>query len=525
MEYFSILNPNQNNSEVNKPLFTHVFSELKIKSIVIIKPAIVSGKMTTFNLEDFLTTDTETINHRLDIFEDLQNSNGLFELLKDNALPAICEISSMTAGFNDDEMTFIDRFISVKQLNTYVQLIQKMHESFATLTFKSAGLRNFANKIASIYTSDEFSNLQPNLKKLNAKLEKNIRSVTVGINIDHLYNVTSLGIVSINEERYKSVGLINKLIGQSSGDPFTLITPIERAFKNSGAVTTDEKHELMRSFRIAMGNILKDSVKNIPRDITAYMRSQTQFLLSLASEISFLVAGHEMIAKLKQLQMPVCKPVISQTNHTHIKDLYHPILLDTTNSEELIKNSISFDDDGMIYTLTGANSGGKSVFLHSLGIAQILFQLGLYIPAGEAVMHPVDNLCIHLPTETVIQHTSGRLEQECKAFNETLKIATSKSLVLVDEAFSSTGAYDGSILAEELLKHFAKLGCRCIFSTHIHDLPVERINQNSAVKVDTLVAVSIDGKRMYKISRQKPDGKSHARDIAKKYGLLIETEE
>ena len=524
MEPFSILNPSAKPDEVNKPLFSRAFHDLKITNILNVTPIIASGKMQKCDLVDFLTTDTETISHRLDIFEDLQNNAELFQLLKDTALPAISNITTMSANLEESEKSFIDQFVSVKQLNSYVEFIQKMHDSLAKLTLDSAGMQNFASKIASIYKSDEFNNLQPNLQKINARLEKHIRSVTVGVNIDDLCNITNMGIVSINEQQYKPGSLMGKLLGQNAGDSFTLLTPIERTFKNSNAVLKSEKHEIMRSFRVAMGSLLKESVRSIPREITAYVKTQTQFLLGLASEISFLVAGHELIAKLKRLQMPVCKPVVSQTNHTHIKNLYHPILLDTTAGDELIKNSVSFDDSGMIYILTGANSGGKSVFLHSIGIVQIMFQLGLYVPASEAAMRPVDNLCLHLPTEAAIQNFAGRLEQECMAFNEMLKIATSGSLVLIDEAFSSTSAYDGSVLSEELLKHFAKIGCRGIFSTHIHGLPVERINQNAAVKVDTLVAVSTEGKRMYAIARQKPDGQSHAIDIAKKYGLLISEE-
>jgi len=99
-----------------------------------------------------------------------------------------------------------------------------------------------------------------------------------------------------------------------------------------------------------------------------------------------------------------------------------------------------------------------------------------------------------------------------------MKTITPKSMVLIDEAFSSTSAYDGALLSEELIKYFAKIGCKGIFSTHIHGLPVDQIN-NTANKVDTLVALSAEGKRLYKIARQKPEGKSHALDIAKKYGL------
>ena len=69
-------------------------------------------------------------------------------------------------------------------------------------------------------------------------------------------------------------------------------------------------------------------------------------------------------------------------------------------------------------------------------------------------------------------------------------------------------------------------GCRGIFSTHLHELAasIDEINRRSLEKggiaVDTLVAdIEEEGKRSFRIKRRKPDGKSYARDIARRYGL------
>lgn len=79
-----------------------------------------------------------------------------------------------------------------------------------------------------------------------------------------------------------------------------------------------------------------------------------------------------------------------------------------------------------------------------------------------------------------------------------------------------------------MLAGFSMAGCRCIFSTHLHELAaaVDDINRRCAadggVKIDNLVAEIDEGKRSFKIKRAKPDGKSYARDIAEKYGLSFE---
>ena len=101
-------------------------------------------------------------------------------------------------------------------------------------------------------------------------------------------------------------------------------------------------------------------------------------------------------------------------------------------------------------------------------------------------------------------------------------------MILLDESLSSTGAYEASYIASEILTAFAVMRCRGIFSTHLHELAssVPEINarsvENGGVRIDTLVAGIEEGKRSFKIHRMRPDGKSYARDIADKYGLSFE---
>jgi len=525
---FSILTPASaadKHENINKVLYANVLNELKIHQFLKIKAQFVWGRMTNYRLEDFLTGDVEIIKHRLEVFEDLLRCDGLIELLRDIALPAITDISNLSGGTEDGDYYFLTQFHYIMKLRLYTKCVQDLNASFAKLTFKSSGIRSLAEKISATHDSEEFKNLVAGLEKIDLRI-KNVRSMTIGINVDAGMRIDNMGIVSLNEKRFKSGGLLDRILRAdlSRDDEYSLITPLEPIFSNLSDV---QKHELNKVFKNALNTILKGALKSIPKDTAQYMKDESGFLTDLIPEICFMIAGHEMLMDFRGQQASICKPTISENNCTHIENLVHPALLHKVEKEDLKRNAIHFDKEGMIYVLTGANSGGKSVFSQAIGVAQILFQLGLYVPASEASMLPVDNLYLHIPTETSIQNAAGRLEQECINLNEMLKTVTSQSLVLMDEVFSSTSAYDGSILAAELLKHLAKVGCRGIFSTHIHDLPVERINthEKALAKVDTLVALAVDGKRTYRISRQKPEGRSHAIDIAKKYGLMLNFED
>lgn len=155
-------------------------------------------------------------------------------------------------------------------------------------------------------------------------------------------------------------------------------------------------------------------------------------------------------------------------------------------------------------------------------------QLGMFVPAENAEISIADGIFTHFPTGADDTIDKGRLGEECARLNEIFGAVTEKSLVLLDESLSSTGSYEASYIAAEVLAGFSRVGCRTLFSTHLHELAseIDGINARTASEggalIDTLVAGIEEGKRSFKIYRMKPDGKSYARDIADKYGITYE---
>ena len=196
--------------------------------------------------------------------------------------------------------------------------------------------------------------------------------------------------------------------------------------------------------------------------------------------------------------------------------------------DEIVTNDFAFDDNARIYVLTGPNRGGKSVITVAVGAAQALCQLGLPVPAESARISVVDGIYTHFPEGADDTIDKGRLGEECARLKEIFDSVTENSLILLDESLSSTGAFEATYIASEILSGFAVERCRGIFSTHLHDLAasISDINSRSlehgGVLIDTLVAGIEEGRRSFKIFRAKPDGKSYAKDIADKYGLSFE---
>jgi DNA mismatch repair ATPase MutS len=263
--------------------------------------------------------------------------------------------------------------------------------------------------------------------------------------------------------------------------------------------------------------------------IQTYVLENADFLIKLMPEMEFIVKGTELIKKFKNSENDYCFPKMKPMEDKifNAKGIYNPVVASKVDGK-MVTNDFSFDENGRFFVLSGPNRGGKSVITCSVGHTFALAQLGLAVGAEKAVISPVDAIFTHFPTGSEDTIDKGRLGEECARLDEIFGKVTENSLVLLDESLSSTGSYEASYIAAEVLSGLAKYRCRCLFSTHLHELAAEidRINERSEKegggRIDTLVAGIYDGKRSFKIVRAKPDGKSYARDIAEKYGLTYD---
>ncbi|MBO5845760.1 MAG: DNA mismatch repair protein, partial [Clostridia bacterium] len=244
-----------------------------------------------------------------------------------------------------------------------------------------------------------------------------------------------------------------------------------------------------------------------------------------------LVKGTEFMRRLKSKGCALTVPQIVSPEERCVRaeGLYNPCVALKVD-DEIVTNDIFFDSDNAhIYVLTGPNRGGKSVITCAVGISQALTQLGMFTPADNLQISIADAIFTHFPTGADDTIDKGRLGEECARLGEIFDNVTKYSLVLLDESLSSTGSFEASYIAAEVLSGLSYIGCRCLFSTHLHELAAEidninsRAAENGGAIIDTLVAGIEEGKRSFKIVRAKPDGKSYARDIANKYGLSYES--
>lgn len=475
---------------------------------------------------DYFTAEREVIDYRADNFSDMLACPEIAQTFV-KILPILSDIGELRRMASGSEIGD-DYLFSLSEIELYISAVECLADGLLPCRARlhGAALISLCDYIEKLSKSDYYKELNEKLNALTHRV-RDIKSVTIGVNLDRTMQAEKCGVLSINAKPFKSGDTIDKILRMSfAKDEYTLMAPLAPFAKGQNE---NQKTAMRIALSAAIDDIFKGSVRAWKKIVQTYVLDNTNFLLSVMPEIEFMVEAVNCMNALKDRGLPLCRPQISDVRHTFFaKGLYNPAVA-LAIAGESVKNDFAFDDDGRIFILTGPNRGGKSVITCAVGLAAAFAQLGMLAPADEFTLYPADGIYTHFPSESGDTVDKGRLGEECQRLYDIFQSASADSIVLLDESLSSTGAYEASVIAAEILLGFSKLGCRTVFSTHLHTLAARAAELNAdaaafhGAKIDTLTAKIEDGgKRTFSILRKAPDGKSYAKDIADKYGLSLE---
>ena len=481
------------------------------------------------SLTDFFTSDRDVIAYRQETILDMMSIPEIGKTLS-KAHPILDDIRQLRQLDRENSGSGDSYLYSITEIELYVSCINSLCEGFYPIKekIKSRAFRLLSDFITELSESDYFKELCKKLEALSSHVH-DVKSITVGVNLDRQLRPESAGVISVNSEEFKSGKVLDKILRFSfKNDAFTCIAELSPFGKGQ---SENRKEALVGAFNSAIEDVFRSSVKGWRNIVGEYVIDNTDFLLHLLPEIEFVSKATELMNRLSdkagcEITMPEVLP--GEDKEFSAVNLYNPrvaLMID----DEIVTNDFSFDDNARIYVLTGPNRGGKSVITVAVGAAQALCQLGLPVPAKSARISVADGIYTHFPEGADDTIDKGRLGEECARLKEIFDSATENSLILLNESLSSTGAYEATYIASEILSGFAVERCRGIFSTHLHDLAANisdinlRSREHGGVAIDTLVAGIEEGRRSFKIFRAKPDGKSYAKDIVDKYGLSFES--
>jgi len=479
------------------------FVDLNLDQII---DAVTAGKQ-EYNLKPFFYTPLRNIGaiqYRHEIFQDLENPQ-LFEDIR---------------SFSQKMRTMRDHHVKGEKLyykyqkegwfletvEIYCDAVHYLVHDLSRADVKSRGFLAFRDYVTDYANSERYTSLVAETKKLFADLssikysllikDTSIRVRKYESEID--YSAT----VAETFEKFKQ-GAVKDYRVQFGGGPADM-NHVEAAVLDLVAKLYPDIFLELDNYCVKNSNYLDETISIFDR------------------EIEFYVAYLEFVAMFKRAGLNFFYPQISDKN----KDIYDYEGFDLALAYKLIgeKTSIVCNDFYLkgkerIFVVSGPNQGGKTTFARTFGQLHYLASLGCSVPGREAQLYLFDGLFTHFEKEEDIKNLRGKLQDDLLRIHSILKQATSNSIVVMNEIFTSTALQDAVSLSKKVMEKIIELDLLCVWVTFIDELA--SFSDQTVSMVSTVVPEN-PTLRTYKIVRRPADGLAYATAIAEKYRLTYD---
>jgi DNA mismatch repair ATPase MutS len=240
------------------------------------------------------------------------------------------------------------------------------------------------------------------------------------------------------------------------------------------------------------------------------------FFKMLRTELGFYMGCLNLHERLAQKGEPMCFPVpmpSHQRGHS-FRGLYDVCL--TLNMEQRVVGNEGNADHRNLVIVTGANRGGKSTFLRSVGLSQLMMQCGMFVPAESLRANICDRLFTHYKREEDTTMQSGKFDEELSRMSDIIGQLTPNSMVLFNESFAATNDREGSEIAGQIVKALLEKGIKVFFVTHLYEFAHGMYVQKTRNALFLRAERQEDGTRTFKLIEGEPLQTSYGEDLYKR---------
>jgi hypothetical protein len=263
----------------------------------------------------------------------------------------------------------------------------------------------------------------------------------------------------------------------------------------------------------ALSDLKARGISSVAISLAQASDSILAFLRSLRFELAFYVGCLNLHDQLAGMGQPVCAPEPLTGGGTRLSGhgLYD-VCLSLSMRAKVVPND--FDADGKtLVMITGANRGGKSTFLRSVGQAQLMMQCGMFVAADAYRASTCDGLFTHFKREEDPTMRSGRLDEELSRMSAIVDAARPGSMLLANESIASTNEREGSAIARQIVRGLTESGVRVAYVTHLFDLARGFFDQNLDSALFLRAEREDDSRRTFKVVEAEPLPTSHGEDL------------
>ncbi len=237
------------------------------------------------------------------------------------------------------------------------------------------------------------------------------------------------------------------------------------------------------------------------------------FFTQLRVELAFYVGCLNLRDRLDAKGEPLCfpDPCPSDAHRHDFQGLYN-VTLALTTKDQVVGTTAHADQKALII-ITGANQGGKSTFLRSIGLAQLMMQCGMFVPAERFRANICGSLFTHFRREEDASLKHGKLDEELRRMSDIVDHLRPRSMVLFNESFAATNEREGSEIARQILSALLEKQMKVFFVTHLYELARGFFDHHLAPVVFLRAEREASGARTFNIRQGAPLPTSYGEDL------------
>ena len=464
-----------------------------------------------------IEVEAKAIQHKI---EETTDGVELLRLKQGIPIPRLKDISfalkrlELEAGLNGRELSDILRVLATTHeverffekveeeeiaLKRVPRLVEKL-ESIPEVTHElEASIREDGYVLDS--ASPTLHGIRVGIQKTEQEIRRQMDQYLTGKNAQYLSDT----IITIRNDRY--------------------VLPVKAEYKSVfGGTVHDQSATGQTLFMepqavVNLNNKLREYQIQEKREVERILWELSQKLMPYTNSLH---QNHYVLARLDVVnakalyahELKATEPIIDANNYVALWQAWHPLL----DREKAVANDIILGEEYQAIVITGPNTGGKTILLKTVGVIQLMAQMGLYIPAGENSRVGVfTEIFADIGDEQSIEQNLSTFSSHMSNIVSILKQINDKSLVLIDEIGSGTDPQEGSSLAIAILDYIASKQSYVIASTHYPELKAYGYDRPKTINA----SMEFDGDTLqptYQLLLGVP-GRSNAFDISKRLGL------
>jgi DNA mismatch repair ATPase MutS len=266
----------------------------------------------------------------------------------------------------------------------------------------------------------------------------------------------------------------------------------------------------------ALSDLRNEGINQVANAVAQSNDHIRSFFEMLRTEMAFYMACLNLHGQLTQMEEPVSFPVpLEAGQRTQSFSGLYDVCLALTMKQKIVGNDVDAENKNLMM-ITGANQGGKSTLLRSIGLSQLMMQCGMFVPAESFTANICDLLVTHYKREEDIGMKSGKLDEELSRMNVIIDHLTPNSVLLFNESFAATNDREGSEIASQIVSALLEKNIKVVFVTHLFEFAHRFFMRNLDKAIFLRAERKDDGTRTFKLTKGQPLQTSFGVDLFNK---------